>query len=128
MTYCLSSYKTAAEKPFLDLDVSSDGRHGLATSTDRTMMLYDLRSDNSLVTASSFLHPATPSCVSLSKSDNQVVTGAYDGVARVWDLRSTKSAMTSFRVWESQKILDVDWKNGIIGIAGEGGVEIWKVE
>jgi len=92
------------------------------------MMLYDLRSDNSLVTSSSFLHPATPSCVSLSKSDNQVVTGAYDGIVRVWDLRSTKSAMTSFRVWESQKVLDVDWKNGIIGIAGEGGVEIWKVE
>lgn len=119
----------AAEKPFLSLAVSSDGRHGLATATDRTMSLYDLRSNDSAITsASTFLHPATPSCVSLSESGNQVATGAYDGVVRVWDLRSTKGAMASVKAWDGEKkVLDVDWKRGIIGVAGEGGVEVWKV-
>ncbi|KXN88964.1 Ribosome biogenesis protein YTM1 [Leucoagaricus sp. SymC.cos] len=122
---------TAAEKPFLDLAVSFDGRHGLAASTDRTMMLYDLRSTESAVTtssSSSFLHPATPSCVSLSENGNQVATGAYDGIVRIWDLRSNKGAMASFKAWDGgQKILDVDWKHGIIGVAGEGGAQVWKV-
>jgi hypothetical protein len=74
----------------------------LAISTDRTMMLYDLRIPTSVIPAvvpTSFVHPAMPSCIALptypgstSTSDvtNQVVTGAYDGIVRVWDLRGTK--------------------------------------
>ncbi|KAF7762405.1 hypothetical protein Agabi119p4_8998 [Agaricus bisporus var. burnettii] len=124
---------TAAEKPFLDLAVSPDGRHALSTSTDRTLTLYDLQS-KSTPQSTSFLHPSTPSCLSLSTNGHQVVTGAYDGIARIWDLRSTKDAMTSFKIGGSdegggvmKKILDVDWKRGVVGVAGEGGVEVWRV-
>jgi ribosome biogenesis protein YTM1 len=36
--------------------------------------------------------------------------------------------MTNFKVWDgTKKILDVDWKRGVVGVAGEGGVEVWKV-
>ena len=56
------------------------------------------------------------------------MTGAYDGVARLWDLRSTKAAMSSFKVWDGQKkILSIDWKKGVAAIGGEGGLEVWKV-
>jgi ribosome biogenesis protein YTM1 len=94
------------------------------------MTLFDPRSDDSASDpiSSSFLHPATPSCVSISESGNQVVTGAYDGVVRVWDLRSAKGTIASFKVWDGEKkVLDIDWKRGVVGIAGEGGVEVWKV-
>ena len=58
------------------------------------------------------------------------MTGAYDGVVRLWDLRSTKSAVAAFRAWEGatpKKVLSVDWARGLVGVGGEGGVEVWKV-
>jgi ribosome biogenesis protein YTM1 len=51
------------------------------------------------------MHPATPPCIAPSESGKQqVVTGTYDGIARLWDLQSTKGAVTSFRVWGGMKV------------------------
>lgn len=107
---------------------------------DRTVCQYDLRTAEESTTTSalrSLPHPATPSCIatsppsSVSASEQQLVTGAYDGVVRLWDLRSEKSAVTSFKAWEGRtggkKILSVDWAYGMVGIGGEGGVEIWRI-
>ena len=68
---------------------------------------------------------------------HQLVTGAYDGVVRLWDLRSTKSAVAAFKAWEDgkgkgadqgpKKVLSVDWARGMVGVGGEGGDEVWKV-
>ncbi len=61
------------------------------------------------------------------------MTGAYDGVVRLWDLRSTRAAVAAFRAWDSdaatgpKKVLSVDWARGLVGVGGEGGVEVWKV-
>lgn len=79
--------------------------------------------------SSTLLHAATPSCISPStSSSHQVVSGAYDGVVRLWDLRSVKGAVASFKAWEGvKKVLSVDWKKGIVGVGGEGGLEVWKV-
>lgn len=56
------------------------------------------------------------------------MSGAYDGVVRLWDLRSAGREMASFKVWGgTKKVLDVDWVEDVIGIAGEGGVEVWRV-
>ena len=39
-----------------------------------------------------------------------------------------KSPVASFKVWEGKKkVLGVDWNGGIVGIAGEGGVEVWRM-
>ena len=112
------------------------------------MVLYDTRIPTSAAPAtppSTFMHPATPSCIALpsypapSSSPtpgkvNQVVTGAYDGIVRVWDLRSTKSAVSSFDAFgsardkDSKKILGVDWnaERGVVGAGGEGGFVVWS--
>jgi len=46
----------------------------------------------------------------------------------VWDIRSTKAAMATFKAWDGQKkVLAVDWKRGVVGVGGEGGLEVWKV-
>lgn len=110
------------------------------------MSQYDLRAATTSATTpsiASLAHPATPSCIAVappssssvssasSASEHQVITGAYDGVVRLWDLRSTKGAVAAFHAWESKqggkKILSVDWARGLVGVGGEGGVEVWKV-
>ena len=59
------------------------------------------------------------------------MSGAYDGVVRLWDLRSVKgsAAMASFKAWEgtNKKVLALDWERGIVSVGGEGGFEVWKV-
>ncbi|OCH94645.1 WD40 repeat-like protein [Obba rivulosa] len=137
---------TASSKPFLDLALTPSGNSALAASSDRTVSQYDLRAATSSALAPSvatLMHPATPSCIAVppadasasatsSSSEHQLLTGAYDGVVRLWDLRSTKSAVTAFKVWEdkpatARKVLSVDWAKGVVGVAGEGGVEVWRV-
>ncbi|KAI0819383.1 WD40-repeat-containing domain protein [Trametes gibbosa] len=139
-----TSTTNAANKPFLDLALTHSGTSALAASTDRTVSQYDLRAaSSSAVTPSvaSLAHPATPSCVATAPAssslvgaaaaEHQIVTGAYDGVVRLWDLRSTKGAVASFKAWDGRdggrKILSADWARGLVGVGGEGGVEMWKV-
>ncbi|KIK60875.1 hypothetical protein GYMLUDRAFT_85250 [Collybiopsis luxurians FD-317 M1] len=120
---------TSSEKPFLDIALNSDGHTALAASTDRTVTLYDLREGSLALSTSSgsLLHAATPSCLATGSTPHQVFTGAYDGVVRLWDLRSMKSAITSFKAWEGKKkVLSIDWVRGMVGVGGEGGLEVWK--
>ncbi|KAF9007920.1 ribosome biogenesis protein YTM1 [Cyathus striatus] len=127
---------SASEKPFLSL-TTLNPTTALVTSTDRTLSLIDLRTPSSINSISSitasFSHPATPSCISAAPTNaNQAVTGSYDGVVRVWDMRSTKGSVASFLAFgkdgqQREKILSVDWKRGMVGVGGEGGIEVWKV-
>lgn len=55
-----------------------------------------------------------------------MVTGGYDGVVRVWDLRSTKDPIAFFKVRDAGKVLCADWRRGLVGVGGECGLEIWK--
>ena len=132
----------------LDLVVTPDERTVLASSTDRTVSIFDLRSPSLASTAGTLMHPATPSCLvypsaaptfplnansnetsSSTPSASQVLTGAYDGIVRLWDLRSLKSAVASVKAWDGtpKKILSVDWVGEVVGVGGEGGVEVWRI-
>ncbi|KAG2340473.1 WD40 repeat-like protein [Suillus weaverae] len=93
----------------------------------RTVSIFDLRVSSLSSSTGIMMHPATPSSIATSESgSHQVVTGSYDGIARLWDLRSTKGAVTSFRVWDGMKVLAVDWAGDVVGIGGEGGMEVWS--
>ncbi|KAG1762087.1 WD40-repeat-containing domain protein [Suillus occidentalis] len=94
------------ERPMLDIAEPPDGNVLLAASTDRTVSIFDLRVSSLSSSTGVMMHPATPSCIATSENGtHQVVTGSYDGVARLWDLRSTKGAVTSFKVWDRMKVL-----------------------
>ena len=119
----------------LDMVVLPNDNSVVSCSVDRSVSVSDFRDASNTITSVtlSFMHSSTPSSVALSPtSDSQIITGAYDGVARLWDLRSTMSAVASFKVWnDGKKILSINSASssgsGIIGVGGEGGLEVWKV-
>ncbi|KAJ7063049.1 ribosome biogenesis protein YTM1 [Mycena amicta] len=119
---------TCSERPFLAISPLS--WTVLASSTDRTVTQYDFRDSNPAPSVT-MTHAATPSCVVRSPShSHQILSGAYDGVARMWDLRSLKTGtpVASFKVWDDEKILGVDWgTGGMVAVGGEGGLGVWKV-
>ena len=101
------------------------------------MTIYDTRQLSAHGTGSSssigsLVHPATPSCLAVSPVNFQhVASGCYDGVVRIWDIRSVKEAISNFlvtpKVGGDGKVLAIDWTKGIIAAGGEGGLDLWKV-
>jgi ribosome biogenesis protein len=121
--------QTFSEKPLTDLALLADGATALCSSTDRMVSVIDLRASTSTSTpASTFSHPAMPSTLAAHPTDgHRAMSGAYDGIVRVWDLRSTKAAVAGFKCEKGRKVLSVDWGKGIGALGGEDGIEVWKI-
>jgi ribosome biogenesis protein len=119
--------QTVSEKPFLDLALPVTPETALAASVDRSVTLFDLRTGTSVAAALKFPHPATPAALVFAQgSETQFASGGYDGVVRIWDVRSATREVAHARVWEGQKVLAVSWAGEVLAIAGEGGVEVWR--
>jgi ribosome biogenesis protein len=89
--------------------------------------LFDLRTGTSVAAVVKFPHPATPAALVFAQgSGTQFASGAYDGVVRIWDVRSATREVTNARVWDGQKVLGLDWAGEVMAIGGEGGVEVWR--
>jgi len=118
---------TVSEKPFLALALPATPETALAASADRGVTLFDLRTGTSVAAAIKFPHPATPAALVFAQgSGTQFASGAYDGVVRIWDVRSATREVASAHVWDGQKVLALDWADEVMAIAGEGGVEVWR--
>ncbi|KAN0124842.1 WD40 repeat-like protein [Russula decolorans] len=119
---------TASEKPFLALALPSTPETALAASIDRSVTLFDLRTaGTSTAAAVKFPHPATPATLVFAQSSGtQFASGSYDGVVRIWDVRSAAREVANARVWDGQKVLSLSWAGEVMAVAGEGGVEVWR--
>jgi WD40 repeat protein len=79
-----------------------------------------------------FLHPATPACLASGPgTDYHFANGAYDGIVRIWDVRSPRGAVASFHAWSDRNtpkgVLALDWEGEVVAVGGEGGLEIWRI-
>ncbi|KAH7090152.1 WD40 repeat-like protein [Auriculariales sp. MPI-PUGE-AT-0066] len=111
----------SSEKPFTSLVLPAP-HTVVASSTDPHAQHVDLRANSSAPTPG-FAHPVLPTVLTAHPTDGvRVASGATDGVVRVWDVRSTKEAT------KGGKVLGLSWgPSGIFGVAGEGGLEIWRM-
>ncbi|KAL5497699.1 YTM1_1 [Sanghuangporus vaninii] len=138
---CLHS-QIVAEAPFIALAHLSVPDILAASSTDRIVRVFDTRtftSKPSSLTSSAPIvlqHASTPATLSASPTNSHhVASGGYDGVVRIWDIRSTKGAIASFRAGEGTdpekrgdgKVLGLDWRDGVMAVGGEPGLDIWRV-
>ncbi|KAL5478615.1 YTM1_2 [Sanghuangporus weigelae] len=138
---CLHS-QIVAEAPFIALAHLCAPDILAASSTDRTVRIFDSRTfiskPSSLTSSAPIIlqQASTPATLSASPTNSHhVASGGYDGVVRIWDVRSTKGAVASFRAGEGAepekrgdgKVLGLDWRNGVMAVGGEAGLDIWRV-
>jgi ribosome biogenesis protein YTM1 len=109
--------------------------------------MYDTRVLSKSPAVGQLSQASTPSSLAPSPVNAyHVASGGYDGVVRVWDLRSVRAAgvnaevdgapsvaVASFRVPEKKdkggdrKVLALDWVKGLVGVGGEAGLDVWRV-
>ncbi|CCA70307.1 related to microtubule binding protein YTM1-Laccaria bicolor [Serendipita indica DSM 11827] len=132
---------TANNRPMTDITILKDNTTLLAASSDRVVSIYDLRQATLTGPPPVLPHPAFPAALCAHPTSTyKAATGSYDGVVRLWDLRSAKAAVNVFSISgkqhqndrvsgpkESKKILSLDWANGMLAVGGEAGVELWRV-
>lgn len=99
-----------------------------------TRTISSQKSVSAAATIASLAHAATPSSLAASPVNaHHIASGAFDGIVRIWDVRSVKSAMASFRVGTDKeqrgdgKVLGLDWVKGVLAVGGEAGLDIWRV-
>jgi len=97
-------------KVFLSISYSHLSRLIAAGSCDRHVRIYDPRSQEGTIVKNSMTHHVGwVSSVAWSPSnENLLLSGSYDSVGKLWDLRSTSSPLYNLSGHED-KILDVDW-------------------
>jgi ribosome biogenesis protein YTM1 len=127
-----------------DLAITSDESIVLASSSDRVVALYDLRENLKSEPPTLLPHPTYPSSMCAHPtSPFKAVVGSYDGMVRLWDIRSAKAPVNAFKTLGKKnagdelsqsekssgpkKILSVDWTTGLLAVGGEGGIDMWRV-
>lgn len=101
---------STGNKVFIDISFSPLNGLVAAGSCDRHVRIYDPRSqEGSIVKSSLTHHTGWVSSVAWSPNNaNLLLSGSYDAVAKLWDVRSTNSPLYNLSGHE-EKILGADW-------------------
>jgi len=106
-------------KAFLALDYSAKSKLIATGSSDRHVRLWDPRTTTGKVSATSLSHHTLwVSAVKWSPTaEFQLLSGSYDNVLKLWDVRSTKTPLYDMQK-HNDKILCVDWSESNLVFSG----------
>lgn len=108
-----------SSKPLLSIDYCEVKRLILAASCDRHVRVYDARApDNATAKAAYTSHNAWISSVAFGPTSSyNFISGGYDNLVKLWDLRSTKACLYDL-IGHNDKVLDVNWTNSSYVLSG----------
>jgi ribosome biogenesis protein YTM1 len=112
-------WRVHSAKPLLGIDFCSERNLIISASCDRFVRLWDARAaDNSSAKSAYTSHTAWVSSVAFGRaSTNHFVSGGYDNVVKLWDIRSSKACLYDL-IGHHDKVLDVNWSNPAFVISG----------
>ncbi|ORX37061.1 chromosome organization and biogenesis-related protein [Kockovaella imperatae] len=143
---CTVVRQGSADKSILAMDQWASNGTIATGSMDRTICLWDTREASSLI---SLTMPTTSPVASLTchpTSQYTLCTATYSGAVQIWDVRSPKNALFSFRKQRKnagsaekerkfnekgkvfgERLLACDWDGKVVVAGGEDGeVGIWR--
>lgn len=119
--------KFISAKPMLGLDHNKDSGFLLSASCDRFVRLWDIRApDESRASAVFSSHSGWVSSVAFcpptansttTSSNNHFVSGGYDNLVKLWDLRSPKASLYDL-IGHADHVFDVNCKNPKFVVSG----------
>lgn len=110
--------KFVSAKPVLDIDHCKDSELLMTGTCDRHARLWDARAaSNSRAVAVFTSHSGWVSCVAFCKRQNHFVSGGYDNLVKLWDLRSPKACLYDL-IGHKDKVLDVNCNNSSLVVSG----------
>lgn len=104
--------RVLSAKPLLGMDYSKEHNLIISASCDRHIRSWDSRApDNATAVAAYTSHNTWVSSVMFGASSSyNFISGGYDNLVKLWDLRSPKSCLYDL-IGHHNKVLDVNWRN-----------------
>ncbi|XP_014483139.1 PREDICTED: ribosome biogenesis protein WDR12 homolog [Dinoponera quadriceps] len=107
------------EKTYFDVDYSPLAHAVITASADKHVRLYDPRSSEGIVMKTLYIsHTQWVQCVRWSSMNEHLfISGAYDGIVKLWDTRSPKTPLFDLTGHED-KVLCCDWSHPRLIVSG----------
>ncbi|XP_065174470.1 ribosome biogenesis protein wdr12-like [Sycon ciliatum] len=114
----------AGNNVFNSISYSTASRLIVSGNSDRSVRLWDPRSDTALVQKMLRFHTGWVSCVQWSPdNEHQLVSGSFDKTVCQWDIRSPKAPLYSM-TGHTDKVMCVSWSERDLVVSGGADAQL----